>query len=294
MRACVFAFACVLATLAAAADLKITTTHTGPDGFVSGPITRYWSGQRSRMDWRNTAAWGNPAATIYGPRQAVIYQCDEHRVLELDFDRQQYTSVDLDQNGNPAPSEASADLPAPPRRSGARVVVQVETRDTGERRSMFGLTAHHYVVTRKIQPESGACVPPGEEVADGWYVPFEPPPDSCRTQQPAHPHTVAVLATVGCLDNYDVHASGPDPGFPLDVTYTSIDESSGPRAVRRSSSRTSVTEFSQAALDPDIFELPVGFLRVDRLDTKPSVPLMLRWRMRWESVKRAAGRLWPW
>ncbi len=292
-----FAVILFLTCLAAAADFKVAVSTTSQAG-VTNDSARYYQGTRSRHDWRSAAGWrSKPGAAetyTYGPRMAVIYQCDRHRVLELDLDHRQYTTQELDENGLPTDWPAKIETEQE-RRSGGRVHVSVSIRDTGERREMFGRTARHLIVTRTQTAQPGACATSQQTVQDGWFIDFEEPQGDCRPPQPKN--TYAVLEAGDCEDNFSF--DGPPPssaGYPLEETTTTKMEektAKGVRTVTRAE-KMQVTDFSLAPLDPALFELPTGFKHVDKLNDQPSPPLMYKARMMWESAKRTVKGWWPW
>src|SRR5437868_13383487 len=94
-----------LATSLTAADLKITTQYSYSAGTRGAPKTVWYSGSRTRLEWQNGQNWSNkPKDTsmwTYGSHMAAIYQCDQHRAVEMNLDDREYTSHELDENGVP-------------------------------------------------------------------------------------------------------------------------------------------------------------------------------------------------
>ena len=286
---------CLLLSLTAlASDLKFsrkTKDRSGPH-----PVTTYYfQGQRVRFDHRDTYGYdwkdGRPETVAYGPRLATIFQCDMHRVLELDFDHHQYTVTELDRSGAPgnareAPAQST---------TGAKVRVVVETRDTGETRQVFGHTAHHFITTRKEIPSAGACSSPQESVEDGWYIDLEPRATSCfEMEHPAQPSdAVAVLAAGNCRDDYEVERSGPTPPpFAVELKVSTRTQENGKTATDELVN--TVTDLSSLPLDPQLFDLPTGYKHVDKLDRSPNLPWILRARLMWQNVKTTVWGWTPW
>ena len=287
----------VCVSLAApAADLKYSKKIKDASG-EHGAMTLYFQGQRVRIDHRNEVGYGwkngRPENIYYGPRVATIYQCDMHRVLELDFEHHQYTVTEVDRDGLPV--NAPALDPPKFRHSGVKVRVIVETRDTGETRQMFGQTARRFITTRKELPSPGACSSSSQETTeDGWYIDMEQPQESCMSKpRPGIGVAHLVAATAGeaaCIDDYEIEHVGPAaPPFALEVTRTS----------RQASARTTTTEelvsdFSRLPLDPQVFDLPTGYKHVDELDQSPSLPYFLRAKLMWQNVKSTVWGWTPW
>ena len=276
--------------LSSASDLKYSRKTTDSTG-EHGEITLYYQGQRTRIDHRNEVGFGwkngRPETVAYGPRMATIYQCDMHRVLQLDFEHHQYTVTELDSDGLPADARPATGL----RKSGAKVRVVVESRDTGEIRQVFGTTARRFITTRRTVPGPGACSKPSEITEDGWYIDIPPAAESCadRKMSPHSNGAVLVAGDNSCgMDDYEVQHSGPTPPpFAVEVTSTHNGDSS--HAVT-----TAVTELSRLPLDPQIFDLPTGYKHVDKLDDSPNLPWLLRGKLMWQSVKTTVWGWTPW
>lgn len=284
----------VLSLVASAADTKYTKKVKDASG-EHGIMTVYVQGQRIRIDHRNEVGYGwkdgHPENIYYGPRTATIFQCDMHRVLELDFDHHQYTATEIDRNGVPVNGDVD---PPKSRHSGVIVKVLVETRDTGETRQMFGHTARRFITTRRELPAAGACGRPQEVTEDGWYIDVEQPQESCM---PKRQETMGVVdvrrGQAACVDEHEVERTGPAlPPFAVDVTRT-IRIHSNPTAAPITSEEI-VSDLSRLPLDPQIFDLPTGYKHVDELDQSPSLPYLLRAKLMWQSVKTTVWGWTPW
>lgn len=278
--------------LASASDLKYTRKITDSTG-EHGDITLYFQGQRIRIDHRNEVGFnwknGKPETVAYGPRMATIYQCDMHRILQLDFEHHQYTVTELDGAGVPATAPPVPEL----RKSGAKVKVIVESRDTGETRQIFGMTARHFIITRKFEPGPGACAnKPSENIEDGWFIDIPAPQQGCSQPRPSNDPRGAFVLVGGpnsCgIDDYEVQRFGPvPPPFAVQATTT-------PAENRNASSTDLITDLSRLPLDPQIFDLPTGYKHVDKLDDSPSLPWLLRGKLMWQSVKTTVWGWTPW
>jgi hypothetical protein len=282
----------LLSVAAFASDLKFSRKNQDPSG-IHGESIYYFQGQRIRIDHRAAFGYdwknGRAETVAYGPRMATIFQCDMHRVLELDYDHHQYTVVELDRSGAPVNVKAA---PAP-RDSGAKVKVIVETRDTGETRQMFGHTARHFVTTRKTVPAAGSCASAQESVEDGWYIELDPRPTSCQEMEHPLPQkeNVAVLTAGDCRDDYEIERSGPIPP-PFAVELTVSTHTTGDARKQQFTNR--ITDLSNLPLDPQIFDLPTGYKHVDKLDNSPNLPWLLHARLLWQSAKSTVWGWTPW
>jgi hypothetical protein len=288
-----------LASAAYASDLKIvTTTRIQSNGHAS-TVTRYSKDQRSRTEWRNESGGptkpGEPATYTYGPPRATIFQCDEHRALDLNLQDHEYTLHELDEQGRP---KGVKPIAISTKASGGTLTINVETIDTGERKQIFGRTARHIIRREKRVASPGACGRSGETESDGWYTDLETR-NGCVATPKAHAGvaTVGILVAGGsqCMDKIEVHATGTAAmGFPLKLTTTSRDAIVLPDGTSKEITSTfenEVTELSEEPLDPALFELPAGFTQVTTLKDQPPVPASAVIREWWERMKRSV-RSW--
>lgn len=279
----------LVSTAAFTSDLKFARKTVDGAGEHAATVY-YFQGQRIRIDHRDEFGYdwknGRPQTVAYGPRMSTIFQCDMHRVLELDFDHHQYTVVELDRNGNP-PMKA---VPEPAHHSGARVKVIIETRDTGETRQVFGHTAHHFITTRKTVPEPGACAQPQTSTEDGWYIDVDVRPTSCFeiSHPELHKTGNAVLVAGNCHDDYVFEHNGPThPPFAIEMSVTT----DGAQSHKLTDT---VSDLSTLPLDPQVFDLPTGYKHVQKLDDSPNLPWLLRARLMWQSAKSTVWGWTPW
>jgi hypothetical protein len=107
----------------------------------------------------------------YGPHIASITRCDLWKMYELNLDAREY-------QGAPYPPQPftkeqmkatginpQGDLPATP-----RLLIEITTRDKGERKVMFGHTARRVIRTWKETPLEGSYSQPQEIVEEGWFI----------------------------------------------------------------------------------------------------------------------------
>jgi hypothetical protein len=237
-------------------DLKITTRQTlGTEYFDT---TEYLSGTFSR--WETQPLTGD----VLKHRRAIITQrgTDKAKVFDLDLDAREYVAYEPTLQGTSLSAK-----PRQPQPSGATVQVLLDNVDTGETKEMFGQTARRIIVRVRQVASPGACSLNSESETDGWYIGYEVFPEWRRP----HASTADHVMIGGCTDKFDkieVHRSGPRPGYPLATTTTSRSEHRLPDGGMKeftSSSKMEVVEFTQAPLDPALFQVPPGFRRVDRL-----------------------------
>lgn len=132
------------------------------------------------------------------------------------------------------------------------IVVEIDSRDTGEQRLMFGHAVHHIVTTRRRHTEShGRRMADDQEMTvDGWYMDVRLPAGA-----ESRASSVAVLYVgddqngLSPVPNLRVVRHGPVPrGLP-------VWEKTG-------DTLTELTEFWEAPLDTSVFEVPAGYRRV--------------------------------
>ena len=133
------------------------------------------------------------------------------------------------------------------------ILIEVETRDTGEQRQMFGHPVHHYITTDRRRTEY-PDKPPSETreiITDGWYldVPLPFPNYS-------HAGGIAVFTAL----TIDQHGRHTVPK--IKVTQNGPVPHGLPVWVQIGDNLSEVTEFSEAPLDQCLFEPPEGFRRV--------------------------------
>jgi hypothetical protein len=267
-----------VASLAFASDLKITECSTIRGG-PTRTSTTYLQGPRARIETRPVTgyqAWRRgPMVFSYGHRTATIYQCDARRLIVLDLDSHEYTSIEIDEQGRPArPRLMGTPMPLQP--SGATLTINIEDIDTGERKVMFGYTARHIVRTERRVPGPGAMSLAQESKRDGWYIDLDMPEGCPPRNKRAEAFALMTSGTDGRIDKIEVHHTGVmEIGYPLEVTDPPF-------------SKREVTELSTAPLDPALFEVPSAFRQVAKLTTEPPQPpsskLLRMWDWMWQSI----------
>jgi hypothetical protein len=224
------------------ADLKITMKETFAGRTTSS--VEYYKGNRWRSD-------SEPGGGYW------IIDSANKRTITVDPVKREYSVNTFTRTGPTSdPSQT--------------IVIEIETRDTGEQQQMFGHPVQHVITTERRHTEY-----PGkpssetrEIMTDGWYMDLPLPfPNHSRIG------AVAVLTTftIGqqTVPTVKVTRHGPVPrGLPVwEKTGEKLSE---------------VTEISEDPLDQSLFEPPEGFRRVvhpfpaERLSW--SDQLLFRWR----------------
>lgn len=195
-----------------------------------------------------------------GGQMVTVTQCDLRRNLMIMPANQTYMIQPYDQPSNSTAPAATQNSRPPLQQTtkGGVVTSTVTTRDTGERKQMFGYTARHIVTTMVMDSSPDACSPVKNKMEiDGWYIDaaFALDCDLGSTYQPYRPQA----NTGGCLDRYETKQIGvAKKGFPVWQKTTMF----GPNGAESFSTLNEVIEFSQATLDASLFDVPAGYREV--------------------------------
>ncbi len=236
----------VLSTTTALADVKIKTRQTMNGESYEGTV--YIKGKRQRTETaRNTVI--------------DIQQCDLRRNLQISPPTSTYFINNWAQdNDNTTPAQSSNAGTQQPTatRKGGLVTMTVTTKDTGERKQMFGYTARHIIKSMVTESSPDACAPFKNRMeTDGWYIDAAFALDCQYEQQ--YKNWRPRSDKSGCQDRYDIKQIGTaKEGYPVfvkttmfgdngEVTYTFTQE---------------VVELSQATLDAALFDVSAGFREV--------------------------------
>ncbi|HEX7957744.1 MAG TPA: hypothetical protein VF508_12410, partial [Pyrinomonadaceae bacterium] len=236
---------CAAAAAAEArADVKIKSRQTMQG--QSYDNATYIKGKRQR-----TESMGGQAVTIQ--------QCDLRRDIQLMAQLKAYTVRPYDEPGAQA---AGANSPAGAQSAGQQkgglVTSTVTTRDTGERKQMFGYPARHVIITVETKSSPDSCNPVDSKMeTDGWYIDAAFQLD-CDTERAARYYNPQPQAG-GCRDRYETKQVGAARrGFPVYEKIRMFDKDG-----RESFSMVNeVVELSQATLDAALFEAPADYREV--------------------------------
>ena len=226
----------------ASADTKIKSRQTS--GGQTYENTSYIKGKRQRSETNNG-------------QMVVIQQCDLRRNIQIMPAAKAYMIQPYDEPSTTTATNPGATSPAAPSTKGGVVTSIVTTKDTGERKQMFGYTARHIITTMELKSSPDACSNVNNKMEiDGWYIDaaFALDCDSNRAYTAHMPH-----AGGGCRDRYETKTIGlAKKGFPVWEKTTMI----GPNGMDSFSTTNEVIEFSQATLDPSLFDVPEGYREV--------------------------------
>jgi len=227
----------------ASADTKVKSRQTSGGG-QTYENTSYIKGKRQRSE-------------MSGGQMIMIQQCDLRRNIQIMPQAKMYMIQPYDQPATTSTTPNNSAAPtSQPVTKGGLVTSTVTTKDTGERKQMFGYTARHIITTMETKSSPDACSQNNTKMEiDGWYIDaaFALDCDSARPYTNYKPH-----ASGGCQDRYETKTIGlAKKGYPVWEKMTMF----GPEG-QNFSTITEVVEFSQATLDPSLFEIPEGYQEV--------------------------------
>lgn len=223
--------------------------------------TRSIKGSRERTEQKVEMA--DPAAAAYFPQVATITQCDLRRTVKLNDSKQLYlvepfpTAADARpvsrRNVDPPPTTTTRT------RQGGTLTMTYLVRDTGERRTIFGLQARHLIITQEMESSADSCNGPRKTKMefDGWYADF-----SAEFSCPNNLPTTGVPMTPSkpdCVDRIVTKGGGAaNPGFLLEGTMKIYGDDGQVQMMQT----TETLELSRAPLDPALFDIPNGYREV--------------------------------
>jgi len=210
-----------------------------------------------------------------GADVANIEQCDLKRNVKVNDTKKMYFvepfATDVDTPAGPA----AAPAPTGKVEKGGTITITSAITDTGERKQMYGLTARHIKTMMTMQSSPDACSQQNMTMeSDGWYVDL--PAFSCPMEIPRNPY-MGMGGKSGCTDRTIVKNTGTGKlGFPLSMTQTM--HSGGENGMSFSQSIETL-EFSKAALDDALFDIPAGYAKANAANDlygRPDFSAMMR------------------
>lgn len=249
-------FCLLLVSCVASADTKVKMRQT--QGGQTYENSTYIKGKRQRSESN-------------GGQMVNITQCDLRRNVMLMPAMQTYMIQPYDQpsstTGASTVQSSRPPLQQPPKKGGV-VTSTVTTRDTGERKQMFGYQARHIITTMMMESSPDACAKVNTKMEiDGWYIDAAFALD-CDLGSNYTPHRPNPTGN-GCHDRYETKQVGAaKKGFAVWEKTTMF----GPNGVESFSTTNEVVEFSQATLDQALFEIPEGYREVSDFSQMYAAP----------------------
>jgi hypothetical protein len=171
--------------------------------------------------------------------------------------------------------------------------IELDTRDTGERKEMFRHMARHIITTQKQIPLEGSRKQPQEAITDGWYIDINEELSCDRHRgKNARGYTVAYS---GPFEKTEFKATGEgQTGFLLQAVTTTkgmLPGRDGSQKKFETKSAYRVTEFEEGPLDSSLFEIPASFRRVEKIGRNPAIATSWKLQDLWEEVKAEVREL---
>jgi len=175
-----------------------------------------------------------------------IQDCTGHRLIQLNDRAQTYMITELSRS-NPQVA-TTPDSPA------GSITLNINEKDTGERKQLLGYNARHIKGTIAAKGASGACSGTFQATTDGWYIDL-PEVEGCTS--PAHEMLGSEMRRGGCNDRILLKSTGVEQlGYPV-LLDTIMDEEG-----RNITVHQETTALSSATLDPNLFQIPAGYTQV--------------------------------
>lgn len=260
----------MLTGLASPALADITVKQRVTMGGQKIESTRQIKGSRERNESKIEMEGVNPD---FMPQIATVTQCDLRRTVKLNDRKQLYfaepfATADASTPARPTTPAARTNTTT---RKGGTLTMTYSIRDTGERKTMFGLTARHLIVTQEMESSADSCNGPSKTKIefDGWYVDFSAE-FNCPIDLPP-PMPEGIGSKPDCIDKIITKQSGTAKlGFLLDGTMTIYDKDGKASMTQR----TETLELSRAPLSAGLFDVPAGYKEAGSMQDLYAMPNM--------------------
>lgn len=248
------AIACVITiTGIASADTKVKSRQTS--GGQTYENTSYIKGKRQRTETNNG-------------QMILVQQCDLRRNIQIMPQAQAYIIQPYDDGAN-ATSPGTGRTNAQPAETtkGGVITSTVTTKDTGERKQMFGYTARRIITTMETQSSPDACSQMNSKMQiDGWYIDAAFALD-CDSGVSYRQYTPPQSG--GCQDRFVTKQAGAAKrGYPVWEKTTMFDAN----GAESFSTINEVLEFSHATFEASLFDVPAGYREVKDFASAFSAP----------------------
>ncbi|HEX8399817.1 MAG TPA: hypothetical protein VF644_20475 [Pyrinomonadaceae bacterium] len=237
--------ACTAFSQNAFADVKIKTRQTTQGQTYEN--TTYIKGKRQRTE-----------RSVGEMSMIDILMCDLKQSVQIMPESRSFL-IDLWGQNQPATTQNAADKSTTPNsqvpvEKGGVITMTYTSKDTGERKQMFGYTARRILTTMETESSPDACTPMKSKMqTDGWYIDFTYQLD-CDSEH--YRKTGQTIESGGCKDRWVTKNVGTAKlGYPVYQKTTMFDKDG-----KESSSMISeVVEISKAVLEASLFEVPAGY-----------------------------------
>lgn len=238
--------AIIFSAQTAFADVKIKTRQT-----MSGQTyesATFIKGKRQRTE-----------QNMGSVKTVSLTQCDLRRYVQMNpasktYLVNQFNAAVAENPQTVAANEKTTDKVV---RAGGTITTTLTTKDTGERKQMFGFPAKHLIITMQTVSSPDACSPSNTKMQfDGWYIDAE---FVLNCNQNYGYANNSAGKNGGCQDKHQMKQIGAaNRGYPVYEKMTMFDES----GKETFSTVSEVVELSKATLDAALFEIPTDYREV--------------------------------
>jgi hypothetical protein len=249
-------------TITGMADIKVRQKMTM--GGQTFETTKMIKGARQRTEQK----MGGGAADFMS-QVATITQCDLRRTVQVNDSKKIYfASPFAEDAGAQAQPAASAPQQTGAARRGGTVTMTFSLKDTGERQTLFGLTARRLILVQEMESSADSCngATKTKMEFDGWYVDFSAeficPYDVERGAPPPS-------AKPDCRDRIITKGTGAGKtGFLLNGTMKFYDANGNVQMTQT----IETLELSRATLADSLFNVPQDYKTVSSQQELYSMP----------------------
>jgi hypothetical protein len=232
----------LLSTHAAMADVKIKSKQTMAG--QSYESTTYIKGKRQRSE------------TINGMTVSLT-QCDLRRNVQMNPNAKTYMVSPFAETTQSVTRTAATTNKNGVVQTGGTITTTIDTKDTGERKQMFGFTARHLIITMETVSSPDSCSKANSKMeTDGWYIDAEFALDCDYGYQN---YNFNAGRNGGCKDRYEMKTVGTvKRGYPVYEKMTMFDAT----GKETYSMVNEVVELSKAVLEASLFDVPSDYREV--------------------------------
>ena len=242
---------CMVMTSFADVTIKQRITMSGQK-FES---TKRIKGSRERSEQRIEMA--DPSMAAYMPQVATITQCDLKRRIQINDRNKLYFLEPFELPvAETTPSRPGQPVASGPARKGGTMTMSYNVRDTGERKTIFGLQARHIISTQEMEASPDSCNGPSKMKIeyDGWYVDFAA--DFSCPVAALPPMGMGRMPKPDCVDRTVTRGTGTAPkGFLVEGTMRMF----GADGSVQMSQTTETLELNRNPIDASLFDIPQGY-----------------------------------
>jgi hypothetical protein len=177
-------------------------------------------------------------------------------------------------------------IPSPAESAKSTFQIETTTKDTGERKELFGYLARHVITIRKEIPLESSHHSAQETVTDGWYIDLETRlyptiypqdlADGKTPQQRGRVHSYVFAGSPATGDSPEmpefIDIGEPEIGFAVQEIRTSLSSYTLPDGNTRQTGEKfeTLVRLERGIYDTALFEVPSNFRRVAEIERNPT------------------------